>query len=248
MALSAILAFGASGVLAAPLPGSPLATVAAHDGLSIPSSLAHAITKRLGEAPRAAAGPAGQAPAQQQQLQGSDGMPLDLFGWTVSLTADGHTALVGAPGRIVGGAYVFVEHGGKWSQQQVLASPAGLAQDSYGWSVALTGDGATALVGAYSGNGLSGIVYAYARQGSNYVLNDQLTAPDGAAGDAFGASVSLSGLGNVALIGAPDHNSATGAAYVFVHTPGGGASSASFRIWLAPERPTASRSPRPPTA
>jgi hypothetical protein len=87
--------------------------------------------------------------------------------------------------------------------------------------VALSADGGTALVGAYSGNGLSGIVYAYARQGSNYVLNGQLTAPDEAAGDAFGASVSLSGLGNVALVGAPDHNGDTGAAYVFVHAPGG---------------------------
>ncbi|MEA2147080.1 MAG: hypothetical protein QOG59_2667, partial [Solirubrobacteraceae bacterium] len=82
MALAAILAFGTSGAVAAPLPGSPLATVASHDGVSVPSSLADAITKKLGVAPRAAAAPAGQAPAQQQQLQASGGMPLDLFGWT----------------------------------------------------------------------------------------------------------------------------------------------------------------------
>ena len=215
--------FGVSAAIGAPGPATPLGKVAAHDGVSIPPSLANAITKKLGVAPRAAAAPAaapaGQTQGQQQELQADDGMPLDLFGWTVSLTADGHTALVGAPGRIVGAAYVFVEHDGKWSEQQKLESPAGSAQDSYGWSVSLAGDGATALVGAFTGNDLSGIVYAYSREGDGYVLDGQITAPDGAPGDAFGASVSLSGLGNVALIGAPDHSGYQGAAYVFVRGP-----------------------------
>ena len=215
-ALAATFALGAGSAVAETGPGTPLTAVAAHDGLPVPAALAHAITNRLGIAPRAAAPNASQTPSQQQELQASDGMPLDLLGFTVSLTADGHTALVGAAGRTVGAAYVFVQRAGKWSEQQELQSPAGPAQDSYGWSVTLAGDGATALVGAYSGNGLTGIVYSYVRQGSGYVLDGQITAPDGAAGDAFGASVSLSALGNVALIGAPDHNGYQGAAYVFV--------------------------------
>ena len=47
-------------------------------------------------------------------------MPGDFFGYAVSLTADGQTALVGAPDRTVGAAYVFVKHGGKWSEQQEI--------------------------------------------------------------------------------------------------------------------------------
>ncbi|MGZ4186119.1 MAG: hypothetical protein ACXVFA_12285 [Solirubrobacteraceae bacterium] len=215
-ALAATFAFGVSSAAAAPAPGTPLTSVAAHDGLSVPSALTHAITKKLGLAPQDAAAAAGPSPAQQQELQASGGMPLDLFGYTVSLTADGHTALVGAPGRTVGAAYVFVQRGGKWTEQQELDSPAGSAQDSYGWSVTLAGDGAAALVGAYSGNNLTGIVYSYVLKGGSYVLDGQITPPDGAPGDAFGASVSLSGLGNVALIGAPDHNGFQGAAYLFV--------------------------------
>lgn len=145
-------------------------------------------------------------------------MPLDLFGVTVALSADGHTALVGAPGRTVGAAYVFVEQGSKWTEQQEIDSPAGSAGDTYGLSVALSADGSTALVGAPTGGAdQAGIVYAYARQGSRYVLNGQLTPSDGAFSDEFGASVSLSGIGNVALIGAPIHNGYQGAAYVFVH-------------------------------
>ncbi len=214
-ALAVTLVLGINQAVAAQEPGTPLTQVTAHDGVSIPSSLAHAITQKLAAAPNAGAG-AGKAPSQQE-LQASDGMPLDLLGVTVSLTADGQTALVGAAGRTVGAAYVFVERGGRWSEQQVLESPAGSAQDSYGYAVTLAGDGGTALVGAYSGNNLSGIVYSYARQGSRYVLDGQITAPDGAPGDEFGASLSLSALGNVALIGAPAHNGFTGAAYVFVH-------------------------------
>jgi hypothetical protein len=216
-ALAVTLALGVSAAAAATQPGTPLTSLAARDGLSLPPSLTQAITNRLGPAPRAAATSQAPAPAPQRELQASDGMSLDLFGWTVSLTADGQTALVGAPGRTIGAAYVFVQRGGKWSEQQELDSPAGAAQDGYGWSVTLAGDGGTALVSAYTGNGLNGIVYSYARQGGSYVLDGRITAPDGAAGDAFGASVSLSGLGNVALIGAPDHNGDQGAAYVFVH-------------------------------
>jgi hypothetical protein len=211
---AATLALGVSGTLAAPLPGSQLKRWAARDGVSIPSPLANAITKKLGAAPAVAAPDAIQAPGQQE-LQASDGV---LTGVSVSLTADGHTALVGSPGNAVGAAYVFVEHGGKWSETQEFDSPAGSAEDSYGSSVAISGDGSTALVGAYGGGTTeNGIVYSYSREAGTYVLNGRITAPDAASGDEFGYAVSLSALGNVALIGAPDHNTYQGAAYVFVH-------------------------------
>ncbi len=216
--LAAALAFGVSAAVAAPLPGSPLAKVAAHDGVSIPPLLAHAITRKLDVAPAIASAGASQAPSQQQKLQAPDGMPGDLFGATVSLSADGHTALVGAPYRTIGAAYVFVEQRGKWTLQQELQSPTGFPGDGYGISVALSADGSTALVGDLAGGtNQTGVVYSYARRGGNYVLNGQITPPDGGTGDEFGASVSLSGLGNVALIGAPIHNGYQGAAYAFVH-------------------------------
>jgi hypothetical protein len=216
--LVAALAFGVSGALAASAPQSPLERVAAHDGVSVPSSLAHAITRKLGAAPAAAAAAAASKAPSQQELSASDGMPVDLFGLAVALSGDGHTALVGAPGRTVGAAYVFVQKGGKWSQAQELDSPAGAAEDEYGLSVALSADGSTALVGAPTGDtDQAGIVYSYAREGGTYVLGGRLTPADGAFSDEFGASVSLSGLGNVALIGAPIHNGYQGAAYVFVH-------------------------------
>lgn len=217
-------ALGVGTALAATPSKTPVQRAAAHDGLSVPPALTHAITQKLGMAPRVASA---QAPTtstgstgstgsgQQQELQASDGMPLDLFGWTVSLTADGHTALVGAPGRIVGAAYVFVERGGKWTEQQELQSPGGSSQDSYGWSVSIAGDGQTAIVGAWSANGVQGTVYWYTLQGGSYVLGGQINASDGAPDDEFGEAVSLSGLGNVALISATGKNGFEGAVYVF---------------------------------
>jgi hypothetical protein len=208
---------GVSGAVAAPLPGSQLTRWAARDGVSIPSPLANAISKRLAAAPTVAAPDASQAAGKQQELQTSDGV---LTGVSVSLTADGRTALVGSPGNTVGAAYVFVEHAGKWSEAQELDSPAGSAEDSYGSSVAISGDGSTVLVSAYSGGSTeNGIVYAYSRKGDTYVPNGSITARDGASGDEFGYAVSLSALGNVALIGAPDHNTGQGTAYAFVHGP-----------------------------
>ena len=44
----------------------------------------------------------------------------------------------------------------------------------------------------------------------------ELTAADGAPGDAFGGSVAISG--STAVVGAPDRNSQTGAAYVFTRS------------------------------
>ena len=204
-------------------PRRVAAGIAAHEGGGArrrfgPVVARPAIGQELGDAPAVVAGSASQAQTQQQELQAPDGIPGDFFGETVSLTADGHTALVGAPFRRVGAAYVFAEQGGKWRLEQELESPAGSATDTYGYSVALSGDGSTALVGAYGGGSTeNGVVYSYALQEGRYVLNGQITAPDGAPGDEFGASVSLSGLGNVALIGAPTHNGYEGAAYAFVH-------------------------------
>ena len=218
-ALVSVLAFGVSEAAAAPPPPRTLlARIAAHNHVSIPPALAGAITHRLRIAPHVATAPAGQGTSQQQELQASDGTPLDLFGYTVSLTADGHTALVGTY-QTVGAAYVFVKRGGKWFEQQELDSPDAGASDYYGLAVSLSGDGQTALVSAPTGDGGNGIVYSYQRQGDRYVLDGQITARDGGYDDEFGAAVSLSGLGNVALISAPIHNGYQGAAYVFVRGP-----------------------------
>jgi hypothetical protein len=98
------------------------------------------------------------------------------FGYSVSLSADGNTALVGAVGTTVGGnvqqgsAYVFARNGGSWFEQAILTAPslgpsAGAAGDSFGESVSLSANGSMALVGA--GNKLIGEI----RPGAAYIFN-----------------------------------------------------------------------------
>src|SRR5262249_30284965 len=77
-----------------------------------------------------------------------------LQGFFVALSSDGNTAIVGGfhDNFGIGAAWVFTRSGEVWSQQQkligtgVLTLPQGAGQ---GYSVSLSGDGRTAIVGAY---------------------------------------------------------------------------------------------------
>jgi hypothetical protein len=158
--------------------------------------------------------------SQQQELTAGDGASGDLFGDPVSLSADGSTALIGADGRSshTGAAYVFTRSGSTWSQQQELTASDAAPNDYFGYSVSLSADGSTALVGAFNKNSGTGAAYVFTRSGSTWSQQQELTASDAATNDAFAISVSLSSSGNTALIGAHTKNSGNGAAYVFIRT------------------------------
>ena len=171
---------------------------------------------------------------QQQKLTASDGSYRAYFGLSVSLSADGNTALIGAYGATVGfntaqgAAYVFVNSGGTWSQQQKLTASDGAADADFGYPVSLSSDGSTALIGAPGAtvgeNTYQGAAYVFVNSGGTWSQQQKLTASDSAAEANFGNSVSLSGDGNAALIGADaakvGANALQGAAYVFVLSDG----------------------------
>ncbi|MHB8735809.1 MAG: FG-GAP repeat protein [Terriglobales bacterium] len=174
--------------------------------------------------------------SQQQELTAGDGVAYDSFGRSVALSGDGTTALVGAYGKTIGAntnqgaAYVFTRSGTTWSQQQELTANDGAANDRFGRSVALSGDGSTALVGAYyktiytrfGANVGQGAAYVFTRSGTTWSPQQELKADDGAANDRFGNAVALSVDGSTALVGARSKtigaNSYHGAAYVFTRS------------------------------
>jgi cysteine-rich repeat protein len=104
--------------------------------------------------------------SQQAYVKASNTGAADVFGWSVSLSADGSTLAVGAFGEDsaatgiggdqtddsvegAGAVYVFTRSGTTWSQQAyVKASNTGMS-DFFGWSVALSADGSTLAVGAH---------------------------------------------------------------------------------------------------
>lgn len=160
---------------------------------------------------------------QQQKLTASDGAMWDQFG--ISVTVSGDTAVVGAHRAAVSGhieqgaAYVFICSGGSWTQQAKLTASDGAANDSFGVSVAVSGD--TSVVGAWSadvgGPANQGAAYVFVCSGDTWTQQQKLIASDGAANDGFGISVTVSG--NTAVIGASladvSGRYEQGAAYVF---------------------------------
>ena len=168
-------------------------------------------------------------PAAVQKLTAGDGESGDLFGSSVSLSADGGTAMIGAfyDDNVKGSAYVFIRAAdGTWSQQAKLT--AADRADAFGCSVSLSADGCAALIGAAYYNmeqGASDAAYVFIRAADGtWSQQAKLTAADGGTGHLFGNSVSLSGDGGTALIGAGYHDSRgerSGAAYVFTRAADG---------------------------
>lgn len=163
---------------------------------------------------------------QQAKLLASDGMANDMFGNSVSVSADGSTAVVGAhqradKGNKSGAVYIFTRSGTAWSQQAKLLEPDGRASNFFGGSVSVSGDGSVTAIGARGRNDRgadSGAAYIFTRSGSAWVQQAKLLASDGAAGDRFGLAVSVSFDGSTAIIGADlrgDNGLKSGAAYVF---------------------------------
>ncbi len=151
-------------------------------------------------------------------LTASDAGVFDSFGRAADVSGD--TAIVGALGHNNGNgsAYMFAFDGTTWTKSQELLPSDGMGGDWFGFSVAMDGD--KVLVGAlqhvHSRTSQNGSVYAFRFNGTSWIEQQELLAPDGAIGDAFGGLVAIDG--NVALIGAPgddDNGSNSGSAYVF---------------------------------
>ena len=162
--------------------------------------------------------------SQQAKLIANDGAAGDLFGYSVALSRDGGTALIGAYSKMVGtnrsqgAAYIFVKNGGNWTQQAELTALGAATADQFGFSVALSSDGNTALIGAWNATSNLGFAYIFIRDGVNWLQQVKLTNNDKTA-DFFSSSVALAGDGNTVVIGAPaNRNGAPGAAYIFTRS------------------------------
>jgi YVTN family beta-propeller protein len=158
----------------------------------------------------------------EQKVTANDGATQDNLGWSVSI--DGNTAVAGAPNATVNGhssqgaAYVFSYSNGSWTQLAKLTASDGAAFDTFGYSVAISGN--TAVVGAWhaaiNGNPLQGAAYVFRFASGQWSEQAKLTADDGLAFDDFGYAVGLSG--DTAFICTPYALSSTGAIYVFNRT------------------------------
>ncbi len=163
---------------------------------------------------------------QGSKLTGSATNPAQQFGWSVAISSGGDTALVGGPyegsDSFVGAAWVFTRAGTTWRQQGPKLTGAGEVGGGYfGQSVALSGDGDTALIGGSYDNHFQGAAWAFARTESAWSQQGPKLSGSGETGTGnsrFGTSAAISASGNTALIGGPDDDEGHGAAWVFTRS------------------------------
>ena len=159
-------------------------------------------------------------PFEETKLVASDGTVEDRFGNCVSISGD--RAVVGANfsdalGEDSGAAYVFHWDGSQWNQVARLVASDGTVGDRFGYWVSISGN--RLVVGALYKDALgenSGAAYVFEWDGNSWEEQTKLLPVDGAAGDEFGTSVSISG--DRIVVGSHfdgDQGTDSGSAYVF---------------------------------
>ena len=148
-------------------------------------------------------------------------------GTSVSISADGNTAIIGGPhdSSNVGAAWIWTRSGGVWSQQGTKLVGAGAVSTSndlgQGISVAISADGNTVIVGGLQDSAGTGAAWVWTRTGGIWSQQGTKLVGTGAAGTAEqGQSVSLSADGNTAIVGGPFDSSYVGAAWVWTRSGG----------------------------
>lgn len=141
--------------------------------------------------------------------------------------------------------HVFTRAGGTWSDDDVVSPETPIADEGFGFSLALAGD--TFLVGAPFPGGTpsveNGSVYVFTRGPGGVTQSAQLTPPAGSMYLRFGWAVALDGE-DVAFVGAPHAGGFAGMVFRFERSgntwslaqtlnPGGGPPGASFGASLA---------------
>ena len=157
--------------------------------------------------------------AESEELVGGGENGPGEFGARVALSGDADTALIGgwADHNDAGAAWVFTRVGSSWVQQGAKLLGGGESgEGEFGHSVALSGDGGSALIGAPADAGGTGAAWLFTRSGSSWVQQGaKLEGGEEEGAGGFGASAALSADGTSAVIGGAEDDGGVGAAWAF---------------------------------
>jgi hypothetical protein len=158
---------------------------------------------------------------QGAKLVGTGAVGGASQGVSVALSADGNTAIQGGyyDNSTSGAAWVFTRSAGAWSQQgPKLVGGGAIGNAQFGYSVALSADGNTALAGGIVDNGGAGAGWMFTRRAGTWTQSGSKLVGTGAIGNSTqGVSAALSADGNTAILGGNGDNANAGAAWVFVN-------------------------------
>lgn len=203
----------------------------------------------------------------QTYLKPSNTHATQIFGSSVDVAPDNKLIAIGAYNDFYSGAvFMFQEDApNNWSEQAKIVPGILDGGDDFGYSLALSGDGSTMVIGAPRNDSASdtvnigeadnsdydaGAAYVFKRNGDVWYQVAFLKPYNPDANDHFGWAVDINYKGNVIVIGAshessgqPDNGmdnscSLCGAAYIFEHT---GASLSDWTLTAYLKDPT----PRP---
>ncbi|HUX95513.1 MAG TPA: T9SS type A sorting domain-containing protein [Bacteroidales bacterium] len=161
--------------------------------------------------------------AQQQKIAGTGytGTSYIYQGSSVSLSADGNTAIIGGYGdnNNTGAVWIFTRSNGTWSQQgNKLVGTEAAVNQYQGWSVSLSADGNTAIIGGSGYSDNKGAAWIFSRSGGTWTEQSKLVDDDFLGTPWRGTSVSLSADGNTAIVGGNNDNSGVGAAWIWTRS------------------------------
>ena len=160
----------------------------------------------------------------QQGKKLTDGSALASQGSSVSLSADGLSLAVGGflDAVFIGTVWVYSRHAitDTFVQQGTkLTGHGNVGASNQGYSVSLSGNGLTLVVGGPNDNNNEGAVWIYTRSAKteNFTQQGSKLIGEGASTSIInqGNSVSLSGDGSSLAVGGPGDNSGTGAVWTF---------------------------------
>lgn len=174
--------------------------------------------------------------SQQAYVKASNPDSLDDFGSAVSLSGDGNTLVVSAPGEAsasagdqadnsvsqAGAIYAFTRAGSTWSHDAYVKTTHP-SQALLGIVLALSRDGGLLAAGAFDEASMaigvdgddadrsapqSGATYLFARESGTWTQRHYLKASNTGIGDLFGNHVALSADGTLLAVGANNEDSA----------------------------------------
>src|SRR5262249_12767820 len=104
---------------------------------------------------------------QGPKLIGSNAVGAAHEGYSVALSADSSWVIVGGPldNNNVGAVWFFVRSGPTWVPFQKLSATDAMGAAEQGWSVAMSADGTTAIVGGPLDNNQAGAAWVFTRSG-----------------------------------------------------------------------------------
>jgi hypothetical protein len=162
---------------------------------------------------------------QGTKLFGTGAVGNSEQGHSVAISSDGNTAIIGGPrdNNDIGAVWVFNRSAGVWIQQGTkLVGTGAVGNSEQGFSVAISSDGNTAIVGGILDNSNAGAVWIFTRSGSVWTQQGQKLFGTGAVGSQVfqGSSVAISSDGNTSIVGGDFDNSSRGAIWIFTRSGG----------------------------